>query len=704
MADANYVLDISASMAGGEKTISELDALTANLLGAGVGADALHDAVALATNSLTAATAATATANAAFAKGSSELKALEKAAVLAGKAQEQAAKLGVVPPEVAASVTAASAAVAEHKVKLAALGATAKAASAQEAELAKALSNVKQAASAGGKAFAEQEAAVKKAEAAQLKASKTAAELTGTGKFQKLQEAMSTTEGQALLLGKAAGIAAGAFAGLTVALAAVTLAALAGVAAITSWAIGLADAKRNADLNAQAVAALHPEVAALSSLFAELNAETGLGDAKLLALTKRLKDAGVGSVDMAGALHDAALAEKALGDGGADDFIAQIKEAKGAVSGLSNEVRGKLGVIVAKQLLGLDAQSTQLKKNIGSLFGGLDIEPALNGLKRLVGLFDQNTEAGGAMKFLFESVFQPIVSQAEKAAIVVEAFALGFLIGMTKLYINLKPVIRTVSELFGFSDTSLVDLLGSAKSAGEAIAPVVAGLAVAFGVVAAAVVGFVGALTATGAAFLAIPVAIQYAAQALGGIFGEAIKSLVAFLSSVSLSEIGGNMMQGLADGITGAAGRVISAITGAVGGAIQSAKDLLGIASPSKVFAAIGGNTAEGFAVGVDDGADAAQESLAAMVAPPSASVIELAASRGALDGPAQGPVQGGAGPDGGGPAGGAVGWSGDLILQFPNATTGPEITETVREVVLQIWEGSATQLGATQGAQAGA
>lgn len=65
--------------------------------------------------------------------------------------------------------------------------------------------------------------------------------------------------------------------------------------------------------------------------------------------------------------------------------------------------------------------------------------------------------------------------------------------------------------------------------------------------------------------------------------------------------EIGRNIIQGLVDGITGAAGRVVSAITGAVGNAIGAAKKLLGIASPSKLFKKFGGYTMEGFEIGIE-------------------------------------------------------------------------------------------------------
>lgn len=47
--------------------------------------------------------------------------------------------------------------------------------------------------------------------------------------------------------------------------------------------------------------------------------------------------------------------------------------------------------------------------------------------------------------------------------------------------------------------------------------------------------------------------------------------------------------------------GNVISAITGVVDGAINTAKSLLGISSPSKVFRKIGVQTMQGMAKGID-------------------------------------------------------------------------------------------------------
>jgi hypothetical protein len=81
---------------------------------------------------------------------------------------------------------------------------------------------------------------------------------------------------------------------------------------------------------------------------------------------------------------------------------------------------------------------------------------------------------------------------------------------------------------------------------------------------------------------------------------------------------MGTDLIMGLVNGISGAAGAVVNAVGGAVDGAILAAKKKLGIASPSKVFAEIGDNTGAGLVQGVEGATPDVQDAFAAMVAPP--------------------------------------------------------------------------------------
>ncbi len=84
--------------------------------------------------------------------------------------------------------------------------------------------------------------------------------------------------------------------------------------------------------------------------------------------------------------------------------------------------------------------------------------------------------------------------------------------------------------------------------------------------------------------------------------------------------DLGAALVEGIAAGVKAGALAVIKAVIATAGDAVQAAKQILGINSPSKVFAKMGLQTAEGFALGVGDGAKAPQAAMNAMTAPPPA------------------------------------------------------------------------------------
>ena len=75
-------------------------------------------------------------------------------------------------------------------------------------------------------------------------------------------------------------------------------------------------------------------------------------------------------------------------------------------------------------------------------------------------------------------------------------------------------------------------------------------------------------------------------------------------ITSFDLIGAGSDLIQGLIDGIASMGGAVLDTIGGIVGGAIDWAKGLLGIGSPSKLFRQFGDWTMQGLALGIEDGA----------------------------------------------------------------------------------------------------
>lgn len=438
-------------------------------------------------------------------------------------------------------------------------------------------------------------------------------------------------------------------------------------AAVVAGALALADQNREAGLAAEAYAAMHGAVSGVD--FGAITRQTNLSADALRGLTTSLEGAKVSAADMPEALKAAALAEKALGAGGAAKFIDRIKEGKLAVADFAVEAQQKFGGIVERKLLGLGDQAIILKRNLAGLFGGLDIESALAGISRFVDMLSESHAVGRTIKFFFETIFGPFVDSIDDAFFAVEAFVLGFLIGVTKMYIAAKPAIAAIADLLGFDDTSTIFTLENLTAAGQLLAPVFAAGITIFGLFVAAVLG-------AAAVLVAVPIAIQAALQTVMG----AIMGAIDFIGAIDMGQVASDLWAGFVDGIINFGPNVVSAITGVVGGAIDAAKSLLGIASPSKVFAEIGENTGEGMSMGVEDTAPAVQSALETMVEPPS--VAATSAGAGAAGSAAS--------------AGGGIDLSG-AVFNLYGVEGAEDAADRISEALTRLIEGDAAQLGAT-------
>lgn len=623
MADGTqYLIDIAARMSGGDAAVSQLVMLADRLGGAGTASEQFERAIAQTKSALEAAQGASQSAAEALSQGERKYRQLEIAAVNAAKALEKAQLKGtLVPAELVENATKAASALKAEAVAVDALREKSAAAAKEQERLKGALENL----NAAGKQS-------KKLD------DMAAATARGSGNLKKLAAGLGDISGPfapvtSQVFAFTAGIgdlteALGTGPGGLVAAVVVAVAAIAalvigvGTAIIKTaqWGVELADLARTERLATEALGETSDALANLGEILPGITRETGLAADDLRSLAKQLDGAKVSADDMPRALQAIALAEKALGKGGAAKFIEQLKSGKKSARELAAELNQKFGGIVAKQMLSLDEQTKTLKRNLGETFGGLEIEPLLEGMKTLVNLFDQNTESGKTLKFIFEGLFQPLIDGIAKAAPVAEAFFLGMLIAALKLFIAFKPAIKAIGELFGKPDVALGDALQLAVFLGKQLVIAILAVSAVIALLLSPVIAF-----GIGLGKLAIA-GVQAWNQIKAG--AEALKG---FLQSVSLADIGRMMIEGLAGGIRGAASTVVSAITGVVKGAVSAAKGLLGISSPSKLFMDIGANTAAGFAGGVEDESGGAQSALAAMVDPPAPSASPAAAATGA-------------------------------------------------------------------------
>jgi TP901 family phage tail tape measure protein len=102
------------------------------------------------------------------------------------------------------------------------------------------------------------------------------------------------------------------------------------------------------------------------------------------------------------------------------------------------------------------------------------------------------------------------------------------------------------------------------------------------------------------------------------GYFKLSWQNLMTFLSTVGsfFASVGRAILDGLIKPIIEGGVQVVNAILGVVSRGVDAVKAFLGIRSPSRVFAEIGGHTTAGLALGINRGAPAAVDSVRRMAA----------------------------------------------------------------------------------------
>lgn len=331
------------------------------------------------------------------------------------------------------------------------------------------------------------------------------------------------------------------------------------------WSVELADANAHARLLADGIARSTSGGAMLNEKIEDLTKTLPLTEEELSGMAKNLADSGLRGKELSEALDQAA-----------------IKAAK-----------VKFGPDFAKEMLSLDEQSKIFHANLAETFGGLKTDALMQGLQKLVALFDSNTASGKALKTVFESIFQPLVDWLASLAPKIERFFLQLEILAMKALIAIKPygsVIVKIGEAFLIAAAIIV------------------------GVVAVALAVLAAAILVPFAAWTALVLAIMWGV----GEIEKGWAAISAFFKKLNVADLGRSLIDGLINGIKSGATAVINAMKGVVTGAIDAAKKALGIASPSKVFAEIGLHTSAGMELGVQRGTGRVRGALEMMVAPP--------------------------------------------------------------------------------------
>lgn len=294
---------------------------------------------------------------------------------------------------------------------------------------------------------------------------------------------------------------------------------------------------------------------------------------------------------------------------------------------------GKLGSIMDKQSQTLTGLLSTIASAPLQLTADVNTTPAYKSLKGLLSnvssALDPDSPSGKALKKgsqdLFEGLFGSFgMGSGKQAGAQIAAIFKEVGEDISAIGNFLKSARPIVDAFFGGLSEGFKAAWGPIKAFGGALSNAlgstkedqVRNLTIAMKGI-GEVIGFV--VTMLAALTLAFGAMAAYAPVLLtefGGIFAEIVESGTDAVSG--MYGVGSDFVQGFIDGIDGGVASVVDAAKNMALSAKNATISTLLIGSPSKVMHELGGFTAEGFANGVDAGADDAQASMANMVAPP--------------------------------------------------------------------------------------
>lgn len=405
---------------------------------------------------------------------------------------------------------------------------------------------------------------------------------------------------------------------LGLAAAMIAVSAAVGIATVSLLKYGIAsqDARRSEALHLEGLTKIRTwyRTAAMSAgelqtAIDNVASATPLPREKVAAYAEELYRAGLRGKSLGSALEGVAIKASVQGDAQAGlfkDLAVHVGRAGGAVDKMAQAVKNRLGGVAAKQMLSLDVQAKKLAESYGMLFGGLKIEKMLEAKKLVNDLFSQSTATGRALKQLLSVLLQPLINALAEAAPLAKRFFQGMVIAAQRLIIPILELRIWFRKTFGTETVQAIDsstaALNSGKVAVVLLTSVMGGLAVA-----------------TATAFWPF---VLGAAAVLGVI--KAIELLYVVWREIDWSGLGRSITDGIIQGIGWNA--VKDTVVSLATGARDWFKDVLGIHSPSKVFAELGKNLPEGLTVGIEAGRPDVQRSIEHLVTMPKVDMPQVA------------------------------------------------------------------------------
>lgn len=286
------------------------------------------------------------------------------------------------------------------------------------------------------------------------------------------------------------------------------------------------------------------------------------------------------------------------------------------LAAMDDAVQKRFGAIARKMKLALPAQIAKAGDDIGRLFKDVNVEPGLAGLQSILGLLDENTESGAALKVIFETLLNPLSEGFGEVAPYLKSFLQGAIIGALMFVVALLQVRNELKAALGGTDMGKLDLMSAAFTIG-----------------AGAVWLFAQGLIITAKAAAGV---IAMAAAIIG-----TFSAVYDYISSIDFGAVGTRLIDGLVGGIKSGAGFVMDAVRNLADKMLATIKSALLIFSPSRKTKSLGKFTAQGFAGGIEDGTEDVVDAAEGMARAP----VDAAAGAGGAGGGGGGRSSGGRG-----------------------------------------------------------
>ncbi|MBF0895938.1 MAG: tape measure protein [Atopobium sp.] len=227
------------------------------------------------------------------------------------------------------------------------------------------------------------------------------------------------------------------------------------------------------------------------------------------------------------------------------------------------------------------------------------------------------TEVAGQLAEAAPQILQGLVDGFVANAPALFEAAQGLFMGLVDGVVAIIPALAAalpqiidvfISGLPGFVGTLLqaaVDLFVAIVNAIPVILPgLIGNIGNLIGTVVSNLPTFIGMLLGAAVTlFTAIVTAVPQIIGSLLGAVGNLLNQAKNAITSFDLGSAGRAFIQGFVNGVTGLASWVVDRVCGVFNGVVGAVKALLGIHSPSRVMAGLGGYTVDGFVVGIAGG-----------------------------------------------------------------------------------------------------